>query len=263
VEFEGGAGGQESMIFNGEIFNMYQNFARYRGWSFNITEYQGDPGSSTGSPGSFALARACVDVQGEGAYDLMKFEAGVHRVQRVPLTEKRGRLQTSTCVVIVTPAIVNPRIDLPPEDLKISYVKSSGPGGQAVNTSNSTARVVHIPSGLVVEVREERSATINVDIALDKLRQKLYSRQLEAILESNQRQRRVQIGTRDRAEKIRTYNFPQGRVTDHRVNLNAGAPERLFEDGAALEQLVETVSLAHRKEILVERLNAFKNDKKL
>ena len=96
-----------------------------------------------------------------------------------------------------------------------------------------------------------------------QLRQKLYSRQLEAILESNQRQRRVQIGTRDRAEKIRTYNFPQGRVTDHRVNLNAGAPERLFEDGAALEQLVETVSLAHRKEILVERLNAFKNDKKL
>merc|ERR1711962_481213 len=230
-----------------------------KGWSFNITEYQGEDAS----PGSFALARACVDVQGEGAYDLMKFEAGVHRVQRVPLTEKRGRLQTSTCVVIVTPAIVNPRIDLPPEDLKISYVKSSGPGGQAVNTSNSTARVVHIPSGLVVEVREERSATINVDIALDKLRQKLYSRQLEAILESNQRQRRVQIGTRDRAEKIRTYNFPQGRVTDHRVNLNAGAPERLFEDGAALEQLVETVSLAHRKEILVERLNAFKNDKKL
>lgn len=254
VEFEGGAGGQESMIFNGEIFEMYQKFANYRGWSFEVKEREGEPSGH----GSFALSRASAEVQGKDAYDILKFEAGVHRVQRVPVTEKKGKLQTSTCVVIVTPTIKNPQIELKPQDLKFEYFRSSGSGGQAVNVTNSAVRVTHLPSGLTVECQEMRAQFQNQDIAVERIRERLFAREREQIMESNQKQRRVQIGTRDRSEKIRTYNFQQGRVTDHRIGYTvAGTPEKLLEGGALLKELIDSVSLDHRKEILLERLKQF------
>jgi len=258
VEFEGGAGGQESMIFNNEIFEMYQRFANYRGWRFDVTEFEGE----TSHQGTFALSRASAEIQGKGAYDLFKFEAGVHRVQRVPVTEKKGKLQTSTCVVIVTPTITNPQIDLRQQDLKFAYFRSSGAGGQSVNTTNSAVRVTHVPTGISVECQDERSQIHNAEIAVDRLRSRLYAIERERILQSNQAQRKVQIGTRERSDKIRTYNFQQGRVTDHRITTSVGAPEKLLEGGALLEELIESVSTAHRKELLLEKLKRFQEEKR-
>lgn len=253
LECEAGAGGVESMVFNRELFEMYRKFSDHQGWSFTITAYSTEDNSSSAD----ALRKGEAEIVGKNVYDVLKFEAGVHRVQRIPVTEKKGKMHTSTTVVLINPTVITPVIELKPSDIKLDYFKSSGPGGQAVNTANSAVRVTHLPTGLTQECQKERTQHVNKDIALEKLKTRLFVLERDRILEKNQRQRKIQIGTRERSEKIRTYNFPQARVTDHRLGSNSGSPEKLLQGTTTLENLINSLREAHKREILVEKVSDF------
>ncbi|XP_008427017.1 peptide chain release factor 1-like, mitochondrial [Poecilia reticulata] len=211
LEVTAGVGGQEAMLFTAEMFDMYEGFAQHHGWSFDVLEHMS---SDLGG-----LRHASASVSGPHSYKKMKFEAGVHRVQRVPKTEKQGRMHTSTMTVAVLPQPTEICFTINPKDLRIETKRASGAGGQHVNTTDSAVRIVHLPTGLVAECQQERSQLKNREKAMKALTAKLYNMKLEEETSKRYNQRKIQVGTKGRSEKIRTYNYAQDRVTDHRISM--------------------------------------------
>lgn len=244
LEVTAGVGGQEAMLFTSEMFDMYQQYAAFKRWHFETLEYF--PSEIGG------LRHASASIGGPEAYKHMKFEGGVHRVQRVPKTEKQGRIHTSTMTVAILPLPTEINLVINPKDLRIDTKRASGAGGQHVNTTDSAVRIVHLPTGVVSECQQERSQLKNKEMAMKKLRAKLYSMQLEEETSKRYNARKIQIGTKGRSEKIRTYNFPQNRVTDHRINTSLHDLETFMQGEYLLDELVQSLKDYADYESLVE-----------
>ena len=221
VEIRAGAGGEEAALFAAEIFRMYVHYAESRGWKCETLE-----ADETGIGGMKSVEFM---VKGTGAYSILKYESGVHRVQRVPETESQGRIQTSTCSVAVMPEAEEVDVQIDEKDIRIDVMRASGNGGQCVNTTDSAVRLTHYPTGIVIYSQTEKSQLQNKEKAFALLRAKLYDLELQKKQDAEAAERRSQIGTGDRAEKIRTYNFPQGRVTDHRINLTLYKLDKIMD----------------------------------
>ncbi|MBP5172583.1 MAG: peptide chain release factor 1 [Bacteroidales bacterium] len=244
VEIRGGAGGDEAAIFAGDLFRMYQHFAESRGWKLEITD------QTPGTSGGYKQIVFKLSSNSEGVYGVMKYESGVHRVQRVPQTETQGRIQTSAASVAVFPEAGEFDVDLKWEDIRLDLFCASGPGGQGVNTTYSAVRLTHIPSGLVVQCQEERSQIKNKERAFEELRSRLYNLEHQKYLDEIASKRKTMVSTGDRSAKIRTYNYPQGRVTDHRINWSMyNLPA--FMDGD-IKECIDQLQIAENAERLKE-----------
>lgn len=242
IEIRAGTGGDEAALFVGDLFRLYTRFAEIRGWK---TEFIN---GSEGTMGGFK--EVVFGVHGEDAFGLMKYESGVHRVQRVPETESSGRIHTSAASVAVLPEAEEIDVEIGPNDLKIDVYRSSGPGGQSVNTTDSAVRITHIPTGLVVTCQDEKSQHKNRDKAMRVLRSRLYDQKLAEIESERSEARRSMVSTGDRSAKIRTYNWPQGRVTDHRLEGNDKnhALERILDGN--LDVIINALRIADNAEKL-------------
>ncbi len=240
LEIRAGAGGEEAALFAAELFRMYSRYAEARGWKVELLSE-----STTGSGG---LKEVIAGVSGKNVYGRLRYERGVHRVQRVPATESAGRIHTSTVTVAIMPEAEEVDIQINPADLRIDVFRASGPGGQSVNTTDSAVRVTHVPTGVVVSCQDEKSQLKNKNKALKVLRARLLDAERERKNAERASERRAQVGTGDRSEKIRTYNFPQSRITDHRAGLTVHQLDRVMEGD--LDGLLDGVaaSLAGERE---------------
>lgn len=244
VEIRGGTGGDEAAIFAGDLFRMYTKFAESKGWKLEVTD------QTPGTSGGYKQIVFKLSSSSDGVYGVMKYESGVHRVQRVPQTETQGRIQTSAASVAVFPEAGEFDIELNMSDIRKDTYCSSGPGGQGVNTTYSAVRLTHIPSGIVVQCQEERSQLKNFDRALEELRTRLYNMEHQKYLDSIAAKRKTMVSTGDRSAKIRTYNYPQSRVTDHRINWSMyNLP--LFMDGD-IQECIDQLQIAENAERLKE-----------
>ncbi len=232
LEIRAGTGGEEAALFAGDLYRMYQRHAELHGWRFEPLSV-----SDTGLGG---IKEVIVAIKGQGVFARLKYEAGVHRVQRVPSTEASGRIHTSAATVAVLPEAEDVDIQLDEKDLRIDVYRSSGPGGQSVNTTDSAVRITHLPTGIVVTQQDEKSQHKNKAKALRVLRARLYDRERSAQDAERAANRRGQVGSGDRSERIRTYNFPQGRCTDHRINLTLYKLDKVL-NGEALDELIDAL----------------------
>ncbi|MCB0309812.1 MAG: peptide chain release factor 1, partial [Bdellovibrionales bacterium] len=240
LEIRAGAGGDEASIFAGELFRMYLRYAETQGWKIEVMS------ASEGTVGGYKEVIATIS--GHGAFSRFKYERGVHRVQRVPATEAQGRVHTSTVTVAVLPEAEEVDIKIEDKDLRIDVYRSSGPGGQSVNTTDSAVRITHLPTGIVVAMQDEKSQHKNKDKAMRVLRARLFEAK-QAQLEAERRQdRRSQVGTGERSEKVRTYNFPQSRITDHRIGLSIYSIEEVLNGD--LDQLIDPLVTYFQAEAL-------------
>jgi peptide chain release factor 1 len=244
VEIRGGTGGQEAALWAGDLFEMYRRLAERHRWKTDVVA------SSPSDLGGFK--EVSLEVRGKDAYGRLKHEAGVHRVQRVPVTESQGRIHTSTATVAVMPEAEDVEIDMRPEDLQIDVYRSSGPGGQSVNTTDSAVRIVHKPTGIKVECQEERSQLQNKEKAMRYLRARLYQLALDEAQAKEAATRRAQLGTGERSEKIRTYNFPEGRVTDHRIKQTSHQLTEVLGGGEELDGFIDGLLAAERSAQLAD-----------
>jgi len=240
VEIRKGAGGDEGAIWAGDLFRMLTRYAERRDFRWEVL---GSNPSETGGYGDITFA-----IKGDGAYSIFKWEGGTHRVQRVPVTESQGRIHTSTATVAVMPEAEEVEVEIDPNELKIDVYRSTGPGGQSVNTTDSAVRITHLPTGLVVAMQDEKSQLQNKTKALRVLRARLLELERERQEEELSAARRSQIGRGDRAEKIRTYNYPDNRVTDHRVNLTIKRLDRIVEGD--LDEFTEALAAEERRQAL-------------
>jgi peptide chain release factor 1 len=238
VEIRAGAGGQEAALWAGELFEMYRRFAERHRLKTEVLA------SSPSELGGFK--EVSLEVRGKDVYGRLKHEAGVHRVQRVPVTESQGRIHTSTATVAVMPEAEDIEVEIRPEDLQVDVYHSSGPGGQSVNTTNSAVRIVHKPTGIKVECQEERSQLQNREKAMRYLRARLYQAALDEAQAKEAAERRSQLGTGERSEKIRTYNYPEGRVTDHRIKHTSHQLQDVLAGGEELDEFVDRLLAAER-----------------
>ena len=240
IEIRAGTGGDEAALFARDLFQMYAHYVEARKWKLKLlNESKNDLGG---------FKEITFSIEGKDVFSRLKFEGGVHRVQRVPKTETQGRIHTSAATVAVLPDVDDVEIDINPGDLRIDVYRSSGPGGQSVNTTDSAVRITHIPTGLVVICQNEKSQLKNKNQALKVLRARLYEKELEAQLSATAEQRRGMVGSGDRSERIRTYNFPQGRLTDHRINLTLYKLEEILL--GKLEQVIDPLLSHHQAEML-------------
>ncbi|MCR5684092.1 MAG: peptide chain release factor 1 [Lachnospiraceae bacterium] len=244
VEIRGGAGGDEAALFAAELYRMYSKYADTRHWHIELV--------SVNENGLGGFKEAVFMVNGNGAYSRLKYESGVHRVQRIPVTESGGRIHTSTATVAIMPEVDEVDVQLDMNDCKFDVFRASGNGGQCVNTTDSAVRLTHIPTGIVISCQDEKSQLKNRDKALKVLRSKLYELELEKAANAEADLRRSQVGTGDRSEKIRTYNFPQSRCTDHRINLTLytlddvmnGSLDKLIDSLIAADQAAKLLKMS-------------------
>lgn len=232
LEIRAGTGGEEAALFVADLFRMYCRYAEIRKWKVEIL--------GSNPTGIGGLKEIIASVNGKGAYSRLKFERGVHRVQRIPVTESQGRIHTSAVTVAVLPEAEEVDVFIDPNDIRVDVFRSSGPGGQSVNTTDSAVRITHIPSGLVVICQDEKSQHKNKAKALKVLRARLYERERQAREAERAASRKSQVGTGDRSERIRTYNFPQGRVTDHRINMTLYKIDKVMS-GEALDEFIDAL----------------------
>ena len=243
LEIRAGTGGDEAALFSGDLFRMYHRYAEHQGWSIEVLS------QSDGEKGGYKeiIAR----IAGQGAYSRFKFEAGTHRVQRVPDTESQGRIHTSACTVAILPEVEDVQaIDISPADLRIDTFRASGAGGQHVNKTDSAIRITHLESGIVVECQDERSQHKNRARAMSLLQARLLEQEQSRQFDEQAASRKLQVGSGDRSQRIRTYNFPQGRVTDHRINLTLYKLDEVMTGG--LEMLINPLMHEHQAELLAE-----------
>jgi peptide chain release factor 1 len=241
LEIRAGTGGEEAALFGADLFRMYQRYAALRGWRFELLDL-----SETGLGG---FKEAVASITGRDVFARLKFESGVHRVQRVPETEASGRIHTSAATVAVLPEAEEVDVKIDDKDLRIDVFRASGPGGQSVNTTDSAVRITHLPTGLVVIQQDEKSQHKNKARAMKVLRARLYEMERQARAAVRAADRKSQVGSGDRSERIRTYNFPQGRVTDHRINLTLHKIDKVLT-GEALDEIVDALVAADRAQKL-------------
>jgi peptide chain release factor 1 len=239
-EIRGGTGGEEAALFAATLSRMYTRYAENRGWRVEIM--------SSNPTGLGGLKEIILLVEGKGAYSRLKFEGGVHRVQRVPVTEGSGRIHTSTVTVAVLAEADEVEVEIDPKDLRVDVMRASGPGGQSVNTTDSAVRMTHIPTGLVVSCQDEKSQHKNRAKALKILRARLLEKKQEEQRSEIAATRKLMVGSGDRSERIRTYNFPQGRVTDHRINVTLYKLDRMIE--GELEELLDSLNTHYQAQAL-------------
>lgn len=240
LEIRAGTGGEEAALFAAALFRMYSRYAESRGWRVEVM--------SSNPTGLGGFKEIITLIEGRGAYSRLKFEGGVHRVQRVPATEASGRIHTSAVTVAVLPEADEVEVEIDPKELRIDVFRSSGPGGQSVNTTDSAVRVTHLPTGLVVSCQDEKSQHKNKAKGLKILRARLLEKKQQEQRSEIAATRRLMVGSGDRSERIRTYNFPQGRVTDHRINLTLYKLDRIVE--GELDEVVEALITHHQAEAL-------------
>ena len=242
VEIRAGTGGDEASIFAGDLFRMYSKFAESKGWKIEVNRF------TEGTVGGYK--EIVFTIKGDGVYGIMKYESGVHRVQRVPQTETQGRVHTSAATVAVLPEAEEFDVEVRPEDIRKDTYCSSGPGGQSVNTTYSAIRLTHIPTGIVVTCQDEKSQLKNLEKAMSELRTRLYNLEYQKYLDEIASKRRTMVSTGDRSAKIRTYNYPQGRVTDHRINLTLYNLQSILN--GEIQELIDKLQMAENAERLKE-----------
>ena len=245
VEIRAGTGGDEASIFAGDLYRMYTKFCETKGWKLDLVDY------TEGTVGGYK--EIILNMSGENVYGQMKYESGVHRVQRVPQTETQGRVHTSAASVVVLPEADEFDIDLKPNDIRKDLYCSSGPGGQSVNTTYSAVRLTHIPTGITVAIQDQKSQMKNFDKAMTILRTRLFEQEYQKYLDEISKKRKTMVSTGDRSAKIRTYNYPQSRITDHRINLTVYNLST-FMDGD-IQDMIDALQLAENAERLKEAVN--------